>query len=227
MPVNSTHADYDANIDSWQRIRDVLLGDAALKRGGDKYVPRLDSQTDEEFSAYVKRGFFYNATARTVSGYVGMIFRRDPVLLLPDQSAALHPVLKAFINDVDLLGTSFDSYSKNIISAVIAVGRAGTLADWFAGDENRAYVSLYAAEAIVNWREIRIDGHVKLSLVVLSETAVDESDQADPFVVESIPQLRVLRLVPASGATGKTIYTYQVEIWQLLPAADETKEKKW
>src|SRR5439155_13115943 len=98
--------------------------------GGEKYVARLDSQTDEEFQAYVNRGFFYNATARTVSGYIGLIFRRDPVLLLPDKSAALHPVLKAFVNDVDLLGTTLDSYSRTIITAVIAAGRDGTLIDW-------------------------------------------------------------------------------------------------
>src|SRR5216684_4514812 len=136
MPVNSTHPDYDANLGSWQRIRDVLLGDAALKRGGQKYLPRLDSQTDEEFAAYVERGFFYNATARTVSGYIGMIFRRDPVLLLPAESAALRPILKNFVNDVDLLGTTLDSYSKSIIAAVISVGRVGTLVDWHGKDEN-------------------------------------------------------------------------------------------
>ena len=65
MPVNSTHPEYDSNLASWERIRDVLLGDAAIKRGGDKYVPRLDSQSDSEFEAYVERGFFYNASARS------------------------------------------------------------------------------------------------------------------------------------------------------------------
>ena len=82
-----------------------------------------------------QRGFFYNATARTLSGYIGMIFRRDPMLLLPDKSAALHPVLKRFGNDVDLLGTTLDSYSKNVISAVISLGRAGTLVDWHGESE--------------------------------------------------------------------------------------------
>ena len=106
MPVNSTHAEYDEHLDAWLRIRDVLAGDRAIKRAGQKYVPRLDSQTDEEFRAYVERGFFYNATSRTVSGYIGMIFRRDPVLQLPDKSVALHPALRTFVNDVDLLGTT-------------------------------------------------------------------------------------------------------------------------
>ena len=121
MPVNSTHSDYDENLEAWLRIRDVLAGDRAIKRAGAKYVARLDSQTDEEFRAYVERGFFYNATSRTVSGYVGMIFRRDPVLQLPDKSVALHPALRALLNDVDLLGTTLDSYAKNIINDVVSL----------------------------------------------------------------------------------------------------------
>src|SRR6185436_3980360 len=53
MPVNSTHPEYDNNLPSWERIRDVLLGDAAVKRAGEKYVARLDSQSESEFQAYV------------------------------------------------------------------------------------------------------------------------------------------------------------------------------
>ena len=157
MPVNSTHPDHDENLDAWLRIRDVLAGDRAIKRAGEKYVARLDSQTDDEFRAYVERGFFYNATSRTVSGYIGMIFRRDPVLQLPDKSAALHPALRTLINDVDLLGTTLDSYARNIISEVESVGRAGTLVDWHDAGENRAYLSMYAAESILDRKSTRLN----------------------------------------------------------------------
>jgi len=233
VPVNSTHPDYASNCDSWQRIRDVVLGDPAVKARGEKYVARLDSQTDAEFQAYVNRGFFYNATARTVSGYIGLIFRRDPVLLLPDKSAVLHAVLKGVVNDVDLLGTTLDSYSRNVISSVICVGRSGTLVDWHGEGENRAYLSLYSAESILNWRQIRIDGHVKLSLVVLAETAPGQPKDDDPFVVHDISQLRVLKLVPSSAASDPQPSTtsaqliYQVEIWQLLPASDNAEKMEW
>ncbi len=132
------HSDYLENIEAWQCIRDVLAGDRALKQAGEKYVARLDSQTDDEFRAYVARGSFYNATSRTVSGYVGMIFRRDPVLQLPEKSAALHPVLKVFVNDVDFHGTTLDSYAKDLIADVVSLGRAGTLVDWDGERENRA-----------------------------------------------------------------------------------------
>ena len=211
MPVNSTHPSYDENAEAWQRIRDVLAGDTAIKRAGEKYVPRLDSQTDDEFRAYVERGFFYNATARTVSGYIGMIFRRDPVLGIGmPATSPMRRTLEAFTRDVDLLGTSLNSYSKKLVHDVVALGRAGTLIDWgvstpatmATGEPARAYVSMYAAESILNWQEMRIGGQMKLGLVVLVETARVSSED-DPFVVESVPQIRVLKLIQDFSTGGR------------------------
>ena len=56
MPVNSTHPDYDASAVEWSRARDVLAGEDTVKAGGERYLPRLDSQTDEEFAALVSTG---------------------------------------------------------------------------------------------------------------------------------------------------------------------------
>lgn len=51
MPVNSTHLDYDENIEAWSRARDVMAGEHAVKSAGVRYLPRLDSQTDDEYAA--------------------------------------------------------------------------------------------------------------------------------------------------------------------------------
>ena len=109
--MNSTHPAY---AEAWQRIRDVMAGDHAIKRAN---VPRLDSQTEDEYRGYVERGFFYNATARTVSGYVGMIFHRDPVFQLLAESAGLHPVLNGFVGTTSIrreLLANFDSKPENV-----------------------------------------------------------------------------------------------------------------
>ena len=98
------------------------------------------------------------ATARTVSGFVGMIFRRPTVLQLPAPAHPLHPVLTAFVNDVDLLGTTLDHDAKHLVTEIVSVGRGGTLVDWRGDAENRTYLSRYSAEAILNWRETRIAG---------------------------------------------------------------------
>jgi hypothetical protein len=84
MPVNSTHLDYDASATAWLRARDVAAGEDAVKAAGVRYLPRLDSQTDDEYAAYKARASFFNATARTADGFVGLIFRREPTVKLPD-----------------------------------------------------------------------------------------------------------------------------------------------
>jgi hypothetical protein len=105
VPVNSTHSEYDASAADWSRARDVLAGEDAIKRAGERYLPRLDSQTDEEFVAYRQRAAFFNGTARTAEGYVGLIFRRPPFVKVPESSAGVGAALAEFVNDADILGT--------------------------------------------------------------------------------------------------------------------------
>ncbi|HMP83957.1 MAG TPA: hypothetical protein PKA41_14760, partial [Verrucomicrobiota bacterium] len=89
MPVHSTHADFDANAAAWLRARDVFAGEDAVKAAGERYLPKLDSQTTDEYSAYKARASFFNATARTVDGFVGLIFRREPSVKLPERGAGV------------------------------------------------------------------------------------------------------------------------------------------
>ncbi len=55
MAVNSTHPEYNGAMLAWMRARDVLMGEEAIKAAGERYLPRLDSQSEDEFAAYVKR----------------------------------------------------------------------------------------------------------------------------------------------------------------------------
>ncbi|HYF36193.1 MAG TPA: DUF4055 domain-containing protein, partial [Prosthecobacter sp.] len=215
-PVDSTHAQYDAALPKWQRARDVLAGEDALKAAAEKYVPRLDSQTDAEFAAYINRACFYNAVARTLEGYGGLVFRRDPVMHLPEG-----PMWKDFENDVDLIGTSLYLYCKQIFAEVIGLGRCGTLIDW-ENDEARPFFSLYKAEQILNWRMARVDGKNRLVLVVLAEDGPPVIDEDhDEFQAEVVPQIRVMRLIPR-GETGSCA----VEIFQ-QQKKEGKKEKEW
>ncbi len=55
MSVNGTHLDYGASLPAWSRARDVLAGEDAVKAAGVRYLPRLDSQSEEEYAAYKAR----------------------------------------------------------------------------------------------------------------------------------------------------------------------------
>src|SRR5580765_8227337 len=122
MTVGSTHSDYDSNAAAWSRARDVLSGEDAVKAAGEKYLPRLDSQSEEEYAAYKARASFFGATARTLEEYLDLIFRRAPMTSLPDTDK-----FKPFADDCDRWGTSFVRYARRVVSEVLSVGRAGSL----------------------------------------------------------------------------------------------------
>lgn len=162
MAVNSTHPDYDASAVEWSRARDVLAGEDAVKAAGEKYLPRLDSQTDEEFAAYKARACFFGATARTLGEYLDLIFRRAPVTALPNPER-----LRGFVEDCDGWGASFVRYARRVAAEVLSVGRVGSLVLW--EPSGRPVVSLWRAEDILNWATVRLSGRAALSRLVLGE----------------------------------------------------------
>lgn len=212
---------------AWLRARDVFAGEDAVKSGRERYLPRLDAQTDDEYAAYKSRASFFNATARTVDAFVGLIFRREPTVKLPERVSGVAGALRVFAEDVDLLGTSLYTYSKSIVNEVLTVGRAGTLVDWEGDGEQRAYVVRYAAEQIRNWRVARVNGRNVVTLVVLQEVVADNSD--DGFDVTEIEQLRVLRLATIASKTnkGQLEQRYVVEIWRRQQPKDKRKKPEW
>ena len=222
MPVNSTHPEYDAMWPHWVRARDVLEGEVAVKGARQRYLPRLDSQSDEEYAAYVQRALFFNATARTAEGYCGLIFRRPPFVKLPDAKTSIGRAMALFAHCPDMMGSTLTGYANKVVSEVISVGRAGTLIDWESEVENRVYASLYGAENILNWRVERINGRNITTMVALREVrskrAEGRSDNegADQFVEEIEEQIRVLRLMPGDRfeESKKQPYSCVVEIWQ-------------
>ena len=224
MAVNATHPDYDNCATDWSRVRDVMAGEDAVKAAGEKYLARLDSQTDAEFAAYVKRASFFNASARTSEAYLGLIFRRPPFVKLPEAGAGLGVAMQEFANDVDLLGTSLTAYAKMVVGDVINLGRAGTLVDWESDAEQRAYAVFYRAEQIVNWRVERVNGRNVPTLIVLKEQVIAKpGPELDEFDLQIVDQLRVLRLV--ADDNGEPFC--RVDLWQATePTSRRARRRK-
>jgi hypothetical protein len=79
VDADATHPECDSNLPAWLRARDVLAGEDAVKAGGERYLPRLEAQTDGKYAA---------DRARTVDGYLGLVFRRSPLVKMPDVDTA-------------------------------------------------------------------------------------------------------------------------------------------
>ncbi len=184
MPVQSPNPQYSAAIAGWERIRHCLEGDRAVKAAGATYLPMLTGQSPEAYNAYKQRGLFYNATGRTHEATVGFLMRKPPSLT--DMPAGLD----SFMKDVDLNDTTFNGYARRAAESLTSTGRGGTLIEW-SEEESRPYFAYYREVDIINWREERIGGSMKLTLLVLREFVPDPAYASDVFASNTITQYRV------------------------------------
>lgn len=195
--VNTTHPDFDKFIDKWTRCRHVSDGQDAVHRAGTKYLPKLADQEPDEYTAYKARVGFYNATWRTLSGLLGMMFRKPPAKDLPGG-------LASYEDDIDMAGTSLETMARKVALEVLEVGRVGIMVD-HPRTENVAGISVkaaqeqglrpmittYRAECITNWKYRRVRNRWVLAMVVLKETHREDEDE---FKEKEIEQYRVLDL---------------------------------
>lgn len=211
MPVNSQHAQYEKMLPRWKRCRDVAEGQDAVHAAGATYLPRLKDQTNEDYDAYVARASFYNATWRTLSGLVGMMFRQPPIVEVP---APIAPMLE----DVTLDGIPLQAFVQTVAEEALMQGRVGVLVDCpplaatkgavatqadAIAQNIRPTLQLYRAETILNWRQQRINNRQMLTLIVLQES---EDVPTDEYASKAEERFRELSLVPLVEGGEPAVY---------------------
>lgn len=215
-PVETKHPDYSRMLSKWQRCRDVSEGQDAVHAGGEAYLPKLKDQEPQEYAAYVKRAQFYNATWRTISGLVGMMFRKPPSIDVPQS-------LTEQLDDVTMTGVPLQAFANTIAEEAMTIGRVGIMVDYPAAPAGisqadaarlnlRPIMSMYRAESIINWRVRWIANRATLALVVLCEQHAEAVDEFEDKVEK---RYRVLDLVAAADATGASAYRYRQRIFRV------------
>lgn len=175
--IDTPSNDYLNRVDDWALCRDVISGSKAVKAAGEKYLPKVGStQTAASYASYKKRAFFYAATARTVSGYIGLIFRKDPAVILP-------PALQELVKTVTPQGHTLDDLLEEVVTEVVEVNYVGLLVDHPAINPDittlaqarrsgvRPYISIYKAETIIGVEYAIVNGVRAISRVRLQEDA--------------------------------------------------------
>lgn len=209
LPVGSTT---DADVDyireeviaarpRWTIVKDCLVGDEAVKRRGVKYLP-MPKPSDQspankaDYANYKERAVFYGVTRRTVDGWNGQVFSRDPI-------ARFDPMMDDLWYDVDGQGTAMDQQAKGSLGSVMAYGRGGLLVDYPRTEGNltikdikdgfiRPTIHFYGPESIINWRMRKIGATYVPELIVLKE--MNSGVSTDGFSLTKTEQFRVLRL---------------------------------
>ena len=220
MPVDTPSPEYQAALPRWQRCRDCVEGSEAVKARATDYLPALEGHRGsvQKYDAYKTRAVFYNATARTVAGLLGSVFRAAPSWTFPAS-------IKDDLKDVTLMGRPLVSFALMAFKDLLVTGRVGVQVDMPNKLTNekttsRPYWVLRRAEDIRSWRTVVRDGQEILTRVVLSEV-VEEDNPEDEWSPTRIDQLRVLELVnQASNAA-----TYQIHRFRKKQASKKTEDQ--
>lgn len=197
MPVDVPHALYTQHQPTWLKIKDAIAGinSPTLRARIKEYIPKIEAQSEGDYSAYTARAVWFAATSRTLDAWVGMICRKPPVMKLPDS-------IKVLGEDIDLHRTPLITYVAEVIRQIASISRAGSLIDWNES-QRRPYISLYENLDIWNWDfDVEpVSGKLKLKMLVLRETY--SGPESDEFTTVSATQYRVLKMLP--GWTGVVV----------------------
>ena len=184
--------DYNYHLEDWEKIRDCISGERAIKKRSTRYLPMLPGHHKNilKYRAYLERAPFYNACQRTLEGLVGSIFRRDPVFLnLTDEQKRALPWNKSMTRD----GEDFTTTATAAATEVIAMGRYGILLDRGSSDNAPLFAATYKAEHILTYSTRTINGREHLDMVALYERQRHRST-ANPLSWEYEEKIRVLEL---------------------------------
>jgi len=214
--LSSTHPEYDYRVYQWQRCKDALAGQDAIKSrdGGHCYLPPtagmiLDGMNNEHelgwqnYQAYKKRAHYYGYVAESVDLALGMLWNKPPVI-----EGIKGTPLEYLETKATHEGESLERLLYRINEAQIATGRIGLLADLPAGQiegNPKPYISIYSECSVINW-DASFQGELAteaLNLVVLNESG---PKRMNTFQWEDWTQYRVLTLGPVDTNEPAGVY---------------------
>lgn len=196
--VGNINTEYAKAMTRWQLCRDVTEGEDIVRSKGTLYLPKPSGQTEQEYTSYSLRASFTNATGRALDGLEGLIFRKKPTSLMPEE-------MEEIAEDITTTGLTLDELAKYATDEVIRVGRGGLLVEYpttIAGertisdveeDNEHPYLTFYPAEAIIDWREGRIKNKKKPTFVKLREW-LETPSPTNPMETETIQLIRIIQL---------------------------------
>lgn len=155
------HPEYQYWMDCWKTIRDCVIGEIEIKRKNERYLPKLQGMQPDEYRDYLDRGVFFNMVARTLTGLMGTLFRRNPIIDgLPK---------KLNTANISKENQSLVQFVKQAARELVSMGRYGVLVDMDQDGHRPPYLAGYIAENIVDWTIREIDGRWTVTEVILRE----------------------------------------------------------
>lgn len=108
----------------WSLADALMGGSEAMRRMGKDLLPKHDNETDDVYSARLKRSFLLPVFAQTVESLADIVFSK-PVGRADSVPADLATILE----DVDAEGNSIDAFAKLVFAQAMAKGECYVIAD--------------------------------------------------------------------------------------------------
>ncbi|MDR1412220.1 MAG: DUF4055 domain-containing protein [Spirochaetaceae bacterium] len=205
MPVNTPSGEYKNWQERWNLVRTVVEGEDAVKKSGERALPRPSGQSDEDYKEYLGRARFFDVVSRTCDSFHGLIFSKEP-----EQAGEAGGAFGEGLKNVDGAGRSLRKFADDIVYDVLQTYWGGILADFpqvspeqtKAGAPRNAYLKWYTAESVINWQREARGGRLVTTLVVLREDGKKKKD-GDIFTLESAERYRALMLDENGGYTQR------------------------
>jgi len=222
FPVNTVHPEYQTWSPIWKKCRDARIGQRAIKAAGETYLQKMNGQTGAEYHNFKERAQWFGGTGRTVDSYIGMIYRKEPHIVIKESKDSNEVLAKDVLNKDDYYslasskGKSFSNFSRDVCEELIIVNRVGILLDYPSIDIDivngmslfdkesinyKPLLGMYKAESMVNWHYEYINNIPVPVLFVLKEEIYDTDSMASlsPTKVDSY---RILFLEPYHTEEG-------------------------
>jgi len=190
----------------YELLRDAFNGERDIKEKTKAYLPQSSGMTDKEYVAYLDRASYFNMTGRTVSGLVGSLFKRAPVISNWPKRFDKH------LKNISKHNGTLRGFMKTCAQEQFAVGRYGVLVDREPSSDGKShdpYLTGYVAENILAWETGTVEGRERLvSLVLRETTTVSEFGKAST----SSLQYRHLYLGEHPEYPGEWVYIQDLYI---------------
>jgi hypothetical protein len=190
---------WSAQVPHVKLCRDLYHGTHSMRAAGEEYLPKHPKEERGDYDRRLRRAVLFNAVRRTVQGYVGMVFRRSPVL-----KADVPDLIKEQAYNIDLQGNDLSIFARDVFEAAVLDGHCfihvdapiatdprqvdGSLAEVRA-QNRRPFWRLVEKTAVINARWEFVDGEQRLTMVVVSEMATEPAGEYGEQTVEQYREL--------------------------------------
>lgn len=212
------HRIYTTWREDYDRIRDALAGQRAMRKNASLYLRQPAGLSSVEWTNYVNGAHFYPVAYNTLQAMMGLAFRKDPTFTVPTR---LEPMLKEASFD----GEPIKAVCEALTREVLSLGRVCAVLD-FPVDGTTSlstpYIATYEAETILDWKQGLVGGVRRLTHLRLCEQDDDLEDTGvELHVVYTLePALTVRRYHVTTTRDGKTS---EVQVGEdLIPSINGT-----